>query len=38
MKKELTVNYNADGGAAASDEDWWFEEKGIELVTHEQTI
>ena len=28
--EELTINYNADGGAAVSDEDWWFEEKGIE--------
>lgn len=28
--EELTINYNADGGAPASDEDWWFEEKGIE--------
>ena len=30
--EELTINYNADGGAPVSDEDWWFEEKGIELV------
>lgn len=30
--EELTINYNADGGAAVSDEDWWFEEKKIELV------
>ena len=28
--EELTINYNADGGAPASGEDWWFEEKGIE--------
>ncbi len=28
--EELTVNYNADGGSEVSDEDWWFEEKGIE--------
>jgi uncharacterized protein len=27
--EELTINYNADGGAEVSDEDWWFEEKGI---------
>jgi SET domain-containing protein len=30
--EELTINYNADGGAPASDDEWWFEEKGIELV------
>ncbi|HEX8502003.1 MAG TPA: SET domain-containing protein [Pyrinomonadaceae bacterium] len=30
--EELTINYNADGGAPVSDEDWWFEEKGIPLV------
>jgi len=30
--EELTINYDAEGGAAASDEEWWFEEKGIELV------
>ena len=28
--EELTINYNADEGAHVSDEDWWFEEKGIE--------
>ena len=30
--EELTINYNAEGGGEASDEDWWFEEKKIELV------
>ena len=30
--EELTINYNADAGAPVSDEDWWFEEKGIKLV------
>jgi uncharacterized protein len=30
--EELTINYNADGGAAVSDDEWWFEEKGIKLV------
>ncbi len=30
--EELTVNYNADGGAAVSDDDWWFKEKKIEPV------
>ena len=30
--EELTINYNAEGGGAVSDEDWWFEEKKIELV------
>ncbi len=30
--EELTINYNADGGAPVSDEDWWFEEKNIKLV------
>ncbi len=30
--EELTINYNADGGAPASNEDWWFEEKKIRLV------
>lgn len=30
--EELTINYNADGGAHVSDDEWWFEEKGIELV------
>ncbi len=33
--EELTINYNADGGAPVSDDEWWFEEKGIELVTGE---
>jgi hypothetical protein len=28
--EELAINYSADGGAEVSDEDWWFEEKGIE--------
>jgi SET domain-containing protein len=31
--EELTINYNSDGGAPVSDDDWWFEEKGIKLVT-----
>lgn len=30
--EELTINYNADGGAHVSDEDWWFEEKGVERI------
>jgi SET domain-containing protein len=30
--EELTINYNADGGAHVSEEEWWFEEKGIKLV------
>lgn len=30
--EELTVNYNADGGAAVSDDDWWFKEKNIEPI------
>lgn len=30
--EELTINYNAEGGGAVSDEDWWFEEKKIELI------
>jgi SET domain-containing protein len=30
--EELTINYNADGGAHVSEDEWWFEEKGIELV------
>jgi hypothetical protein len=30
--EELTINYNADGGAHVSDDEWWFEEKGIKLV------
>lgn len=30
--EELTINYNSDGGAPESDEDWWFEEKGIKMV------
>ena len=30
--EELTINYNADGGAPVSEEDWWFEEKGITLL------
>jgi uncharacterized protein len=30
--EELTINYNADGGAAASEDEWWFEEKGIKLI------
>ena len=33
--EELTINYNADGGGAVSEEEWWFEEKGIKLVTGE---
>ena len=30
--EELTINYNSDGGAPVSDDEWWFEEKGISLV------
>jgi len=30
--EELTINYNADGGATASEDEWWFEEKGIKLI------
>jgi SET domain-containing protein len=30
--EELTINYNADGGANVSEDEWWFEEKGIKLV------
>lgn len=30
--EELTINYNADGGANVSEDEWWFEEKGIELI------
>ncbi len=30
--EELTLNYNADGGANVWDEEWWFEEKGIKLL------
>lgn len=30
--EELTINYNADGGAPESEDEWWFEEKGIKLV------
>lgn len=30
--EELTINYNADGGAHVSPDEWWFEEKGIELL------
>lgn len=30
--EELTLNYNAEGGAPVSDDEWWFEEKGIRLV------
>ena len=33
--EELTINYNADDGAPVSDDEWWFEEKGIKLVTDE---
>jgi SET domain-containing protein len=33
--EELTINYNADGGANVSDDEWWFEEKGIKLVAGE---
>ncbi len=33
--EELTINYNADGGAHVSEDEWWFEEKGIELVAGE---
>jgi SET domain-containing protein len=31
--EELTINYNADGGAHVSEDEWWFEEKGIKLVS-----
>ena len=31
--EELTINYNADGGAPVSDDEWWFDEKGIKLVS-----
>lgn len=30
--EELTINYNADDGAPVSDDEWWFEEKGIKLL------
>ena len=30
--EELTINYNAGGGAHVSEDEWWFKEKGIELV------
>lgn len=30
--EELTINYNADGGAPESADEWWFEEKGIKLI------
>lgn len=30
--EELTINYNADGGAHVSEDEWWFEEKGIKLM------
>lgn len=30
--EELTINYNADDGAPVSEDEWWFEEKGIKLV------
>jgi SET domain-containing protein len=30
--EELTINYNSDGGAPVSDDEWWFEEKGISLL------
>jgi SET domain-containing protein len=30
--EELTINYNADGGAHISEDEWWFEEKGIKLL------
>ena len=30
--EELTINYNADGGANTSEDEWWFEEKGIKLL------
>lgn len=30
--EELTINYNADGGEPVSEDEWWFEEKGIGLV------
>ncbi len=30
--EELTINYNADSGAPTSEDEWWFEEKGIKLL------
>ena len=30
--EELTINYDADGGAHVSEDEWWFEEKGIKLI------
>ena len=33
--EELTINYNAGGGAHVSEDEWWFEEKGIKLVAGE---
>lgn len=33
--EELTINYNADGGGNVSEDEWWFEEKGIKLVAGE---
>jgi len=30
--EELTINYDAYGGAPESADEWWFEEKGIEAV------
>ena len=32
--EELTINYSAEGGGAVADEDWWFEEKRIKLITN----
>lgn len=34
VDEELTINYCAEGGAAASDENdnWWFEDKKIKLI------
>lgn len=33
--EELTINYSSEGGGPASDDEWWFEEKGIEVVAGE---
>jgi SET domain-containing protein len=33
--EELTINYNADGGEPVSEDEWWFEEKGIKLIADE---
>jgi hypothetical protein len=30
--EELTINYDADGGAPVSEDEWWFEDKGIKPI------